>query len=619
MDSFKEFMILNEGYGVSKPFNRYKTFEMFATAPENISKAVKVLQDASFIINSTFNSNLDPKTNIKKGEQTKTPIEAFQYAVDKSSINNGGILLQAMAVAHYVLSNVKSKVDEAEDHGKSNKDFFDKVKMHFVTSRTEKESSLDPEMKKLKDKEGRTSEEETDTEIKKIAARINNLRSIYQTISSKGKNINQIFKNAQDIVSGTKSYFDSSFEDLDKLFVKKNLPPVPPKKEQPESSTQANTPDDSSTSAEKDKPGEDESEDKDGEKINIQSSEKKIELNREAYKEEINNIVNDKLEELKKRFNIQEEVLKSIDNTLNEMFRKTHEKSGEETEYYQKKKVLSSKRYFKQIEDIKNEAIKKLDALFSTYDEQYITKNKKSKIGIKIRQLIPQLKIDLSNASYKMFRDLTQNEVGIGVDAIKSDVKNVASSIKKSVKESPIAQRAADVAKTAAEKAKDIGGVAVEKAKDTKQAFDKNVEDAKDVYSKGGDAGLVGKAMDVRKAVNDKLKNVFFGRKKAAETKYQPQPQTQPTQAALPAPQVQAQPKVQPVQTSSTPIILPDNTPKGLPSPEDIKKREADDVKKRFKPRLRDDNEEDTDVAKKASIDAEKLKKIKKALKNKLQ
>lgn len=608
MDSFKEFMILNEGYGVSKPFNRYRTFEMFATAPENISKAVKVLQDASYTINSTFNSNLDPKTNIKKGEQTKTPIEAFQYAVDKSSINNGGMLLQAMAIAHYVLSNVKSKVDEGEDHGKSNGNFFDKVKMHLVTN-------------KQVDSEGKEKERNTESEMKKIMAKINNLRIVQQSVSSKGKNIGLIFKNAQDIVSGTKSYFDSSFEDLDKLFVKKNLPPVPPKKEQPESSTQANTPDDSSTSAEKDKPGEDELEDKDGEKINIQSSEKKIELNREAYKEEINNIVNDKLEELKKRFNIQEEVLKSIDNTLNEMFRKTHEKSGEETEYYQKKKVLSSKRYFKQIEDIKNEAIKKLDALFSTYDEQYITKNKKSKIGIKIRQLIPQLKIDLSNASYKMFRDLTQNEVGIGVDAIKSDFKNVASSINKKVKESPIAQRAADVAKTAAEKAKDIGGVAVEKAKDTKQAFDKNVEDAKDVYSKGGDAGLVGKAMDVRKAVNDKLKNVFFGRKKAAETKYQPQPQpqTQPTQAALPAPQVQAQPQVQPVQTSSTPIILPDNTPKALPTPEDIKKREADDVKKRFKPRLRDDNEEDTDVAKKASIDTEKLKKIKKALKNKLQ
>lgn len=610
MDSFKEFMILNEGYGVSKPFNRYRTFEMFATAPENISKAVKVLQDASFTINSTFNSNLDPKTNIKKGEQTKTPIEAFQYAVDKSSINNGGALLQAMAVAHYVLSNVKSKVDEAEDHGKSNKNFFDKVKMHFVTSRTEKESSLDPEMKKLKDKEGRTSEEETDTEIKKIAARINNLRSIYQTISSKGKNINQIFKNAQDIVSGTKSYFDSSsYDELNSLFVKKNLPPVPPKKEKTETSAEdqpKQETEESDIASPEGTKGEEEI--KDGEA----KTEKEIKLDRETYRKEINDIVNAKLEQLKKRFNIQEEILKSVDKTLNEMFRKTHDEKGQETEYFQKKKVLSKDKYFKQIDNIKKEAIKKLDELFGAYDEQYITKNKKSRLGIKIRQLIPQLEIDLNNASYKMVKDLTQNEIGIGVDAIKKDVSNVISSTKKAVKESPTVQKVADVAKTT-----------VAKAKDAKQAFDKNVEDAKDVYSKGGDAGLVGKAMDVRKAVNDKLKNVFFGRKKAAETKYQPQPQTQPTQAALPAPQVQAQPQpqpqVQPVQTSSTPIILPDNTPNGLPSPEDIKKREADDVKKRFKPRLRDDNEEDTDIAKKASIDTEKLKKIKKALKNKLQ
>jgi len=603
MYSFKEFMILNESYGVSKPFNRYKTFEMFATAPENITKAVKMIQDASFRMNSSFNSNLDPKTNIKKGDPTKSPIEAYQYAIDKSSIENGGMLLQAMAITNYILNNVKQKSDEGEDYGASNKSFFDKVKMHFATS-------------KQSDSEG--YKKNIDTEIKKITAKINNLRKVYESVTAKGKNINLIFKNAQEIVSNKREYFDSSsYDELNKLFVKKNVPPVPPKKETSEETSkdgeQANKQDFEDKDSQTD--SQNEPEDEKGEEINIHpsSSEKKIELNREAYKEEINNIVNDKLEELKKRFNIQEEILKTIDNTLTEMFRKTHDKNGEETEYYQKKKVLSSKRYFKQIENIRNEAIKKLDALFSAYDEQYITKNKKSKIGIKIRQLIPQLEIDLNNASYKMFRDLTQNEVGIGVDAIKSDIKNVTSSVKKAVKSNTTLQKAADVAKTTSEK-----------IKDTKTTFDKNLEDAKDVHAKGGDAGLVGKALDVKKAVNDRLKNVFFGRKKTSETNQQPQqPQYQQPQAALPAPQVVTQPQAQaqPQQTynNSKPIVLPDNTPKALPTPEEVKRREAEDVKKRFKPKYREDNEEDTDVAKKASLDTDKIKKVKKSLKDRLR
>lgn len=611
MNSFKEFMILNEGYGVTKPFNRYKTFEMFATAPENITKAVKALQAASFTLNSTFNSNLDPKTNIKKGDPTKSPIEAYQYAIDKSSINNGGMLLQAMAITNYILNNVKQKTDENEDHGISNKSFFDKVKMHLATN-------------KPSNSEG--AEKNIDVEIKKITAKINNLRKVYESVTAKGKNINLIFKNAQEIVSNKREYFDSSsYDELNKLFVKKNVPPVPPKKETSEETSkdgkQANKQDfedkDSQTDSQTD--SQNEPEDEGGEEINIHPSpsEKKIELNREAYKEEINNIVNDKLEELKKRFNIQEGILKTIDNTLTEMFRKTHGKNGEETEYYQKKKVLSSKRYFKQIEDIRNEAIKKLDALFSAYDEQYITKNKKSRIGIKIRQLIPQLKIDLNNASYKMFKDLTQNEVGIGVDAIKSDFKNVTSSVKKAVKSNTTLQKAADFAKTTSEK-----------IKDTKSTFDKNLEDAKNVHAKGGDAGLVGKTLDVKKAVNDRLKNVFFGRKKASETNQQSQPQQpqyQQPQAALPAPQVvtqpQAQAQEQPQQTynSSKPIILPDNTPKALPTPEEVKKREAEDVKKRFKPKYREDDEEYTDVAKKASLDTDKIKKVKKSLRDRLR
>lgn len=609
MNSFKEFMILNESYGVSKPFNRYKTFEMFATAPENITKAVKILQDTSFTMNSTFNSNLDPKTNIKKGEPTKSPIEAYQYAIDKSNINNGGMLLQAMAITNYILSNVKQKVDEGEDHGASNKSFFDKVKMHFATS-------------KRSDSEG--YQKNIDTELKKITAKINNLRKVYESVTAKGKNINLIFKNAQEIISNKREYFDSSsYDELNKLFVKKNVPPVPPKKETSEEtskdSEQANKQDFEDTDSQTD--SQNEPEDEEGKEINIHpsSSEKEIAFNREAYKEEINNIVNNKLEELKNRFNIQEEILKTIDNTLTEMFRKTHGKNGEETEYYQKKKVLSSKKYFKQIENIRNEAIKKLDALFSTYDEQYITKNKKSKIGIKIRQLIPQLEIDLNNASYKMFRDLTQNEVGIGVDAIKSDIKNVVSSAKKAVKSNTTLQKAADIAKTTSEK-----------LKDKKEVFDKNLEDAKDVHAKGGDAGLVGKGLDVKKAVNDRLKNVFFGRKKASETNQQPQqpqqpqPQPQPQpQAALPAPQVATQPQAQPQQqqtyNSAKPIILPDNTPKALPTPEEVKRREAEDVKKRFKPKYREDDEEDTNIAKKASLDTDKIKKVKKSLKDRLR
>lgn len=618
MDSFKEFYILNEGYGTVKPFNKYKTFEMFATAPENISKAIKILQDTSAVMDSKFNSNLDAKTGIKKGDTTKTPMEAFIYAVDNSNIQNGGQVLQAMAIAHYILSSTKSKVDSAEDKGMANDKFYAKVKLHFAANKSKNDSD-------------EAANEKTEVEMKKIDAKVSNLRSIYNNVLSKGKNISQAFKNAHEIVSGNTYYYNSSdadFSALNKAFAvkepqEKQIPPELNKKPV-ENAGEASK---EGIAADETKEPEQEKAETPKEPEQAQASQRtEIPFDLNSYKDEVDKIIDSKVEELKKRFNIQEEVLNAIDNTMTEMFRSAHDKEGNETDYYKEKKVLSSEKYIKkQLEDIRNKAHKKLEELFGVYNDKIITKNKKASIKIKILNTIPQVKIETTEASHKMFKSLTQNEVGLSVKAAGQDVSRLASNIKNKVKGSATFQKAKDAAGTAAENMKNAASTAGEKMKDAKETFDKNVKDAKDVHAQGGDAGIVGKTEDIRKAVNDRLKNVFFGRKQAAQARAQQATQPQqpvqpvaqpvaPVQAALPSPNQVA-------------INLPDNSKQqlGLPTPEQVAKTQQekqDEIKRKaqgFKPKLKDDEEEEKKGTASVDTDKKKIKNTLNAMKKKLR
>ena len=351
-----------------------------------------------------------------------------------------------------------------------------------------------------------------------------------------------------------------------------------------------------------------------------QSNSKEIPFELDAYLNAVDEIVDTASQKLKERHKIQESLEKKTEKIINEMFRSTHDKEGNETEAYTALKGRANTKYIAgALEKSREKAKTELRKLFTELNNGITTTNRKVALKQKILQTIGNLKQEVIKNTAKVNLKLSQNELGLSVKGIAQDLSNAGKGIKKAVTQNTVSKKIADSYATAKQKAE-----ADKPANDAKKAENKAVKDANkkeaiEAAENGRDGGITGKTHLVQKAVSKKLKDVWYGRKEKAAQPAPVQQVTQPVQSVpaqlvtQPVQSIPAQPvqpvAVQPIQTAAPPTTQADA----------IRAKQIKQQAQQFKPKPAEPEEEEEEGQLATSVDTDKIKKINKALRKRIK